>query len=101
MVHVVQRYVLASAPASLLTHVAASGVVVIFLCVKSFDFVSHLWGPKFFSQFSGRPHLSESMLWICLCALSKLGEPPLLLLYLAGRGASFSLGVFLCWSSLR
>jgi hypothetical protein len=58
-------------------------------------------GPKFSSQFSSGPHPSESMLWNCLVALSKLGVPSLLLWYLVGLEASLSLGTFLCCSSLR
>jgi hypothetical protein len=52
-------------------------------------------GPKFFSQFSDAPHPSESMLWICLCGMSKLIVLSLLLLYLVGLEASFSLETFL------
>jgi hypothetical protein len=57
--------------------------------------------PNFFSQFYGGPHPSESMKWICLCEASKFIVLSLLLLYLVGLEPSFSIGTFLCLSSLR
>jgi hypothetical protein len=57
-------------------------------------------GLKFFSQFSRVPHPSESMLWTCLCGVSKFNVFSLILLYLAGPGLSFLFMVFLCWPNL-
>jgi hypothetical protein len=53
-------------------------------------------GMKFFFQFSGGPHPSKSMLWTCLCVVSKFVVFSLLLLYLAGFEPSFLFIVFLC-----
>jgi hypothetical protein len=53
-------------------------------------------GLKFLSQFSDSPHPPESMLWTCLCVVSKFDVFPLFLLYLVGLEPLFSLMVFLC-----
>jgi hypothetical protein len=58
-------------------------------------------GQSFLYQFSRGPQPSKSMLCICLVVLLKLIVLSLPLLYLVVLEASFSLGTFLCCSSLR
>jgi hypothetical protein len=96
MIHVVQRFILASAPASAPARVATSGVVVVFSCIESHVSIFQLQRAKNFLPVLGGPHPSEWMLWIYLCALLKLIVLSLFFAYLVGLDVSFSLGSFLC-----
>jgi hypothetical protein len=70
---------------------SVEGSISVFRLQRLENFLPLFWGPP----------PSESMLWICLAVLSKLIVLSLLLLYLVGLAASFSLGTFHCCSSLR
>jgi hypothetical protein len=74
-----------------------SGDNTLFWCRKLY-FCFWLRRPKIFSHFFRWP---ESMLWICLVALLNIIVFSLTLLYLVDLEASFSLGTFLCCSSLQ
>jgi hypothetical protein len=101
MIHIIQWFVLASPSASSPACVTASWVVMLFCGVECRISAFWLWRTEMFSQFFRGTHPSKSMLWFYLVVLSKLIVLSLPLLYLVGLEASFSLGTFLCYSSLQ
>jgi hypothetical protein len=80
----IQMSILASASALHSASVAASRVVIVSFWVESPIPTFLLLRSKFFLLVFWWPTSIESMLWTCLCGVSKFIVPSLLLLYLVG-----------------